>query len=70
VKGAEFQRKVQKLARRKGLECFFVATEGKGSHGRLYLGTESTTLKDRRHELGEGLLAKMYRDLKIDPREL
>jgi hypothetical protein len=70
VKGAEFERRVQKLAKAKALSCFFIADKGKGSHGRLYLGTESTTLKDRKKELGKGLLAKMCRDLRIDAEEL
>jgi hypothetical protein len=34
------------------------------------LGTESTTLKDRKKESGKGLLAKMCRDLRIDAEEL
>jgi len=70
VKGAEFERRVQKLAKAKALSCFFIADKGKGSHGRLYLGTESTTLKDRKKELGKGLLARMCRDLRIDAEEL
>jgi hypothetical protein len=36
----------------------------------LYLGSEFTTLKDRKKELGKGLLAKMCRDLKIHAEEL
>jgi mRNA interferase HicA len=36
----------------------------------LYLGSEFTTLKDRKKEVGKGLLAKMCRDLKIRPEEL
>ncbi len=70
MKGAEFERRVRKLARRTKVACAFVAAEGKGSHGRLYLGEEFTTLKDRRKEIGRDLLAKMCRDLKIDPHEL
>ncbi len=70
MKGAEFERRVQKLARGKHVACQFVADKGKGSHGRLYFGAEFTTLKDRKKEIGTGLLAKMCRDLKIDPHEL
>ena len=70
MKGAEFERRVQKLAKEKKLSCFFVADQGKGSHGRLYLGSEFTTLKDRKKELGKGLLGKMCRDLKIRTEEL
>jgi hypothetical protein len=70
VKGAEFERRVQKLARRKKLACQFVADKGKGSHGRLCFGEEFTTRKDRKKEIGRDLLAKMCRDLKIDPHDL
>jgi mRNA interferase HicA len=61
---------VQKLAKEKQLTCFFVADKGKGGHGRLHLGSEFTTLKDRKKELGKGLLGKMCRDLKIRAEEL
>jgi hypothetical protein len=44
VRGAEFERKVRKLAERQKVRCRFVAGKGKGSHGRLYLGEEYTTL--------------------------
>jgi mRNA interferase HicA len=70
VRGAEFERRVQKLARRKKICCQFVADKGKGSHGRLYIGEEFTTLKDRKKEIGRDLLAKMCRDLNIDPHDL
>jgi hypothetical protein len=70
VKGAEFERRVRKLARSRKVTCQFVADKGKGSHGRLYFGDEFTTLKDRKKEIGRDLLAKMCADLKIDPHDL
>jgi len=70
MKGAEFERRIRRLARREQVACQFVADKGKGSHGRLYFGEEFTTLKDRKKEIGADLLAKMCRDLKIDPHEL
>lgn len=70
VKGAEFERRVQRLARRRKITCLFVGDKGKGSHGRLYFGEEFTTLKDRKKEIGRDLLAKMCRDLRIDPHDL
>jgi len=70
LKGAEFERRVLKLARRMRVACQFVADKGKGSHGRLYFGEEFTTLKDRKKEVGRDLLAKMCRDLKINPHDL
>ena len=69
MKGAEFERRIQKLAKEKELSCIFVADKGKGSHVRLYWGSEFTTLKDRKKELGKGLLGKMCRDLNIHPEE-
>ena len=70
VRGAEFERRVRKLARRKKVTCDFVADRGKGSHGRLYFGGGSTTLKDRKKEIGRDLFSKMCRDLGIDSQEL
>lgn len=70
VKGAEFERRIRKLARSRKIACHFVAGKGKGSHGRIYLGDEFTTLKDRKKEIGRDLLAKMCADLKIDPHDL
>ncbi len=70
VKGAEFERRIRKLARSRNVACQFVADKGKGSHGRLYFGDEFTTLKDRKKEIGRALLAKMCADLKIDPHDL
>jgi len=70
IKGAEFERRIPKLARHKKVVCQFVADKGKGSHGRLYFGEEYTTLKDRKKKIGRDLLAKMCRDLKIDPHNL
>ena len=70
VTGAEFERRLRRLGRRKKVACEFVADRGKGSHGRLYFGEEFTTLKDRKKEIGRDLIVKMCRDLKIDPHEL
>jgi mRNA interferase HicA len=70
MKGAEFERKLLRLAAKKGASCFFVTDKGKGSHGRLYLGSEFTTLKDRKKEIGKGLLGKMCGDLKIRAEDL
>ena len=58
------------LARRKGLALRFVPAMGKGSHGIVYLGAASTVLKDRKKELGTGLLRAMCKDLGVDPKEL
>lgn len=70
VKGPEFERRVRKLARSRKIPCQFVASKGKGSHGRLYLGGEFTTLKDRKKEIGRDFLARMCAELKIGPCDL
>ena len=44
----------------------FVASEGPGSHGTLYAGNRKTIIKDRKKEIGKGLLAKMLADLGIE----
>ncbi|MCY4506715.1 MAG: hypothetical protein OXG35_07110 [Acidobacteria bacterium] len=44
----------------------FVASEGSGSHGTLYAGDRKTTVKDRKKDIGKGLLAKMLDDPGID----
>ena len=70
VKGNEFLRKVQNLARRNHVPCVFAPARGKGSHGVLYFGSAFTVVKDRKKEIGTGLLHAMCKDLGIDPREL
>jgi predicted RNA binding protein YcfA (HicA-like mRNA interferase family) len=70
VRGSEFLRKLQRLARLRGIHFQYEAGLGKGSHGRVWLDTASTTLKDPKKELGTGLLREMCRDLKIETRDL
>jgi len=70
MKGSEFLRKLHRLAQRRGVRFQYEAGLGKGSHGRVWLGTAFTTLKDPKKELGTGLLRAMCRDLKIDTRDL
>ena len=43
---------------------------GKGSHAALYYGSRRRTLKDRRKEIGPGLLREMLRQLGLSPRDL
>ena len=70
VTGSEFLRKLQRLARRRGVRMQYEPSLGKGSHGRVWLETASTILKDPKKELGTGLLRAMCRDLGIEPRDL
>jgi mRNA interferase HicA len=61
--GHEFERKIRKLGRLRGIPVSFDVGRGKGSHGRLYYGERFTTLKDRKKEIGPGLLKAMLEQL-------
>ena len=67
--GRQFVRHVRKWAKAKGLDVRFIASEGPGSHGTLYVGNRKTTVKDRKKEIGKGLLNKMLADLEIAKNE-
>lgn len=69
VNGHEFEKRLKRLARKTGESVWF-EPHGKGSHGRLYYGDRFTTLKDRKKELGKGLLKAMCSQLGIRPDEL
>jgi len=70
LKGGEFLRKLHSLARRKSVSYLFVPAKGKGSHGKVYFGRAATIVKDRKKELGAGLLHQMCKDLGIKPEDL
>jgi mRNA interferase HicA len=63
VKGVEFVQRIRKIGRERSVPVRFDARHGKGSHGRLFYGERFTTVKDRRKEIGEGLLKEMLRQL-------
>ena len=64
--GAEFIRKVSSIGRERGVEVQLESERGKGSHATLHYGSNRTILKDRRKEIGPGLLSKMIRDLGLE----
>ena len=70
MNGGEFERRIRKIGRKRGVSVSFDPGRGKGSHGRLYYGTRFTTLKDRRKELGPGLLKAMLDQLGLTIRDL
>ena len=63
MNGRQFIARVRRWAKTRNLEVRFVASEGPGSHGTLYVGNRKTTVKDRKKEIGEGLVRKMLGDL-------
>lgn len=66
MNGRQSIARVRKWARSRNLKVRFSASEGAGSHGTLYVGARKTTVKDRKKEIGRGLLDKMLADLGID----
>lgn len=70
MNGNEFERTIRKLGRRRAVLVSFDRGHGKGSHGRLYYGTRFTTLKDRRKEIGPGLLNAMLAQLGLTKDDL
>ena len=68
--GSEFERRIRKVGRRLGVSVSFDRGHGKGSHGRLYYGNRFTTLKDRKKEIGPGLLNAMLDQLGLTKDDL
>jgi mRNA interferase HicA len=66
MNGNEFLKKLKSLSRETHVPVRFESGPGKGSHGRVFYGGRFTTLKDRKKEIGIGLLRKMLSDLGID----
>ncbi len=61
--GREFIDRVAELGRERGVPVRTDAKRGKGSHITLYYGVRKTVVKDRRKEIGRGLLGQMIRQL-------
>ena len=70
VTGNEFERRIRKLGRKRGVSVSYDRSHGKGSHGRLYHGGRFTTLKNRRKEIGPGLLDAMLDQLGLEKTDL
>jgi len=70
MRGVEFIRRVRALGRRTGTPVRFEKRHGKGSHGTLYYGSFKTTVKDRKKEIGAGLLAAMIEQLGLNKDDL
>ena len=61
--------RVAKLGRERNVPVRLEAKRGKGSHTMLYYGDRKTVVKDRRKEVGAGLLSAMIRQLGLDPND-
>ncbi|MFI5022637.1 MAG: type II toxin-antitoxin system HicA family toxin [Alphaproteobacteria bacterium] len=63
MRGGEFIRAITRLARKRGVSLRIDERRGKGSHITLYYGERCTVVKDRKQELGPGLLHAMLKQL-------
>jgi mRNA interferase HicA len=68
--GNELLRRLRRLGQQRGVDVRLDELRGKGSHAALHYGSRRTTLKDRRKEIGPGLLRDMLRQLGLTPRDL
>ena len=67
MNGREFVRRTRRYARRTGQDFYFDPTHGKGSHGRIYVGSRFTTVQHG--ELSKAMLFAMLRQLGIGIEE-
>jgi mRNA interferase HicA len=70
MRGSEFVRRVERIGRGRGIAVLFDKRHGKGSHGTLFYGARKTIVKDRKKEIGPGLLNKMLADLGLTKDDL
>ena len=69
MKGRDFIERVSKIGRERGIPVRIDTERGKGSHLTLYYGSRFTDVKDRRKDIGPGLLSSMIRQLGLDRRD-
>jgi predicted RNA binding protein YcfA (HicA-like mRNA interferase family) len=65
MNGSEFTKRLRRLGKQTGTRVYLDSKPGKGSHGRIYYGDRFTTIKDRKKEIGTGLLKAMLAQLGI-----
>ena len=70
MNGNEFLKKLRKIAKERDIRLEFVRERGKGCHGTLCLGDRRTIMKDRKKEIGPGLLGKMLANLGLDKSDI
>jgi len=70
MKGSEFLKKIQGLAKRRVLACSWHPDKGKGSHGVLKLGDKRTTVRNLKDELKTGTYHGMLKQLGLSENDL
>ena len=69
MKGSEFIRRIEKLAKANGRTVEFKPQRGKGSHGTLYYDGKFTVVRNKKDELKTGTLNGMLKQLGIKPED-
>ena len=69
VRGNEFVRRIQALGKARGVEVRWAAHRGKGSHGLLYYGSETTTVRDLKDEIDKRAYHKMLSQLGLSEKD-
>ena len=70
MNGNELLKKLKKLGKQRNIAVRFETKRGKGSHGTLYYSRYKTILKDRKKEIGPGLLSKILAELGLDKNDI
>ena len=65
MKGRDLIERASEIGRERGIPVRIDTERGKGSHITVY-GSRFTIVKDRRKEVGPGLLSSMIRQLGLD----
>lgn len=69
MKGIEFLKRVQKLAKKNAVVCSWHPDKGKGSHGVLKFGDRRTTLRNLKDELKTGTYFGMLKQLGLTEKD-
>jgi len=70
MKGSEFLKRIQKLARKNAIACSWHPEKGKGSHGVLKYGDRRTVLRNLKDELKTGTRHAMLKQLGLKDEDL
>jgi mRNA interferase HicA len=70
VRGNEFIRRIQKLAKAKGMAVEWRPERGKGSHGLLILGDRRTVVRNPKDELKTGTYHAMLKQLGLAEKDI
>ncbi len=69
MKGSEFLKLIQKLAKERGIVCTWHPDMGKGSHGVLKLGDHRTIVRNLKDELKTGTYHGMLKQLGLTEKD-